>query len=190
MKTFAGNAPDTVLSQWTCLWLSALLVLVGCASPSPTFQSKKAPSYERKLEKVLLIYKSQTNDKYDVVGHQLGADFSERLAQQVKALLEQKSVPCELVCLKDELDIDGPIKEAAARFGSKQQLGFWVKYIGGARMINRVRQNNTVVLSLSLWDSRVGKAVWHTEATFVDFSPRDQDAAKEIVQELVNAGLL
>jgi hypothetical protein len=39
-------------------------------------------------------------------------------------------------------------------------------------------------------DSRVGKAVWHTEATFVDFSPRDQDAAKEIVQELVNAGLL
>jgi len=169
-----------------------LLLLVGCASPKPHFESRKDPAYSKKLEKVLLFYKQQPQDSHDVVTHQLGKDFSERLAGQIKSLLEQLYVPCEILCLKDklELDIDAPIREASSRFGASQQLAFVVKYIGVGRMTSGKPQNNKVILEFTLWDSGLRKVVWRTEATFIDASPLDQDAAGELIEELAHAELL
>jgi hypothetical protein len=190
MKTLLKNLIAATTSKATSICLSALLILLGCASPKSNFQSKKDPSYEKKLDRILVVYVSQAQDKLHVASQHLGAEFSDRLAKQITVLLAQKSVPCDIVRLEDELDRNVPINAAAARFGAKQDLYFWVRSVRRKPIVNSLAYDTTITLEFSLWDRQIKKTVWRTEATFFGCSPLADDTAKQLVHELGTAGLL
>ena len=190
VKTLLKSLFATTPSKATCICLPTLLVLLGCAAPKSNFQSKKDPAYQRKLERVLVIYTSQAQDKQHVISQHLGADFSDRLAKQITVLLAAKGVPCEIVCLEDELDRNAPVGAAATLLGAKQDLYFGLEYAGRRPMINSLAANSTTTLKFSLYDRQTKKTVWRTEAAFFSSPPLAKDVAKQLVQELVSEGLL
>jgi hypothetical protein len=137
-----------------------------------------------------VVYTSQAQDKRHLISKHLGADFSERLARRITELLGQRSVPCAVVCLQDELDPDATVKAAAAHLGAKQSLQFGVKHIGVTLNVNRLKDDATVTLGFRLWDFPASKTVWRTEATFVACPPLAEDVANQLFQELQNSGVL
>ena len=176
----------TTLSKTLSLCVLASLALVGCATPQGNFQTKKDPSYQGKLERILIVPRNE-----DMVSH-LGRDFPNRLLTRLTSSLAQKDVASEVVRLnKDELDPDAPVKSAAAQFHASQLL-----YVSLPRVLSRNEAHPatlyglpqfasqvSIVFAFSIVDVPSQKTVWRGALQF-DTVPNSEDVADQLLKQL------
>jgi hypothetical protein len=151
--------------------------LMGCESTKGTYETKTAPSYEKKLERVMLLPPDTEMRAY------LGAGFYERFGQRLKESLAKKDVPCEaLQSIDDKLDDSARHEVARAawqRFRATQVLE-----------VLAARRGKTMFdMRFVLQDAATGKVVWGTKGVFYG-APKPEQIADEVVQELAASHLL
>ncbi len=156
------NPAGTLSAGRTLLLVLAWFFVTGCVAPEPTFQTKKDPAYEGKLEKVLIVSENE-----ELAGR-LGPDFSRRLLERFAAALAQKGVTSEIVHTNNEdLDPSAPVKAAADRFLPRQ-----IFYIGVIQVQTQSQSSaiqgplfapdKSVAMSIGcrIADRQSGKTVW------------------------------
>lgn len=179
-------------SKLICLCVLASLILAGCATPQGNFQTKKDPSYQGKLERVLIVPRNED------MASRLGRDFPNRLLTRLASSLAQKDVASEVVRLnKEDLDPDAPVKAAAAQFKAGQLL-----YISLTRVLSRNEAHPatlyglpqfasevSIVFAFSVVDVPSGKTVWRGALQF-DTVPYPEDVADQLLKQLETEQLL
>jgi hypothetical protein len=169
-----------------CLCVLASLILVGCATPQGHFQTKKDPSYQGKLERILIVPRNED------MASRLGRDFPNRLLTRLTSSLAQKDVATEVVHLnKEDVDPDAPIKSKAAQFKANQLL-----YVSLIRVASRNEARPATLSSLPQFASAVSivfafgvvdvqseKTVWRGNLQF-DIIPNPEDVADQLLKQL------
>ena len=176
----------TALLKIMCLSVLTLLILTGCASPQGNFKTKKDPSYQSKLERVVIVPRNED------MASRLGRDFPDRLLTRLASSLAQKDVASEVVHLnKEDVDPDAPVKSKAAQFKAGQLL-----YVSLIRVASRNEAHPATLYGLPQFASAVsivfafgvvdvpsGKTVWRGELRF-DTVPNPEDVADQLLKQL------
>jgi len=169
-----------------------LLILTGCASPQGDFQTKRDPTYQSKLERILII--PQNED----MAARLGRNFPNRLLTRLASSLAQKDVASQVVHLnKEDVDVDAPVKSAVVQFKASQLL--YVSLIrvasrnearpGGLYSLPQFATEVSIVFAFGVVDVPSGKTVWRGNLQF-DTVPNPEDVTDQLLKQLETERLL
>lgn len=163
-----------------------LLIFSGCASPQGDFQTKRDPSYNKTLGRILIV--SLNED----LAARLGRDFSNNLLSQLTQLLSAKGVSVEVVHQnKDDLDPTAQVKSAAERFRPEALL-----YVAVSRVITHNNMQSatlaglpqfsagvSIAITFNMVDMQTGKVIWRGTDQF-NSVPSPEDVADQLVKQL------
>jgi hypothetical protein len=179
---------------WLLAFVCALtsLAFAGCATSKGRVVSKRDPSFEGKLQRVLIICPDRQTSA------SLGNQFASRFLKQLTNSLTQSGVPAASVDVeKEALDNRALVEKAANHFRAGQMLDW---SIAGINTMSTVRQtmpgdipsfrsSTSVALEFGMYDVWVNRVVWRARFTF-QMSPSPEAVADQLVEELVAAKLL
>ena len=193
MSTYIGRKPgcsalQTLRERWMLCCVALLPVIVaGCASPKPTFETKRDSSYDKKLERVLIVYHHEATPTVP------RDDFPDSYVKACQTALETKNVQASALRLtKDDFDEAARIRTEVSQFHPRQVLyfhvGSWTQYAHRMPNVGNV-SSYSANLELTLVDPATAKTIWKARVAY-PFLPDPETVAQQLVERLVTDGML